>query len=91
MIIMTDEVTNIYSLLGIMVGAVSGILIAIINSNKKVKQANRETIKELKSTINELEDKLDRIKTTSKLVFNEMERNDTLSDQLRDFKKMFDL
>ena len=88
---MTDEVTNIYSLLGIMVGAVSGILIAIINSNKKVKQANRETIKELKSTINELEDKLDRIKTTSKLVFNEMERNDTLSDQLRDFKKMFDL
>tara|TARA_R110000803_G_scaffold156158_1_gene220702 strand:+ start:788 stop:1051 length:264 start_codon:yes stop_codon:yes gene_type:complete len=85
------QTDNHFSLIGIAIGSISGIIIAIVNSRKKSQKRDTETIQNLREELDELQAKISSLTTAFTLVFDEMERRDTLPDQLKDFKKIFDL
>tara|TARA_R110000796_G_scaffold120506_1_gene234649 strand:+ start:22740 stop:23003 length:264 start_codon:yes stop_codon:yes gene_type:complete len=85
------QTDNHFSLIGIAIGSVSGVIIAIVNSRKKSLKKDAEVIQNLREELDELQTKISSLTTAFTLVFDEMERRDTLPDQLKDFKKIFDL
>ena len=81
---------NLYGLIGVLIGSVSGIIIAYI----KLNQRETETIHNLRDEVNSLKNRFDRLRTGFELVFDEYER--TFKDEpermsmLRDLRKVFE-
>jgi gas vesicle protein len=85
---------NLYGTIGVAIGSVSGIVVALISNrqNRKNKQSqNEKIIADLGKEVEDLKNKFDSLKTSFTLVFDEMERGGELPAQLKDFKKIFDL
>ena len=87
MMTLQDISNNLWQAIGIGIGSVSGIAIALINTKKK---ENKE-LEDLKKNLEDLSIKFDSLKTAFTLVFDEMERKGDLPEQLKDFKKIFNL
>ena len=81
---------NLYGLFGILIGSVSGIVIAWIKLNSK----ETETIHNLRDEVNHLKNRFDTLRTGFELVFDEYERNFKSEPEkmamLRDLRKVFD-
>ena len=81
---------NLYGLIGVLIGSVSGIIIAYI----KLNQRETETIHNLRDEVNSLKNRFDRLRTGFELVFDEYER--TFKDEpermsmLRDLRRVFE-
>ena len=92
MIITTTEIANnIYGLIGIAFGSLTGVAVAYITSKANASKKESVEIQLLKKDLEELSVKFDSLKTAFTLVFDEMDRKGQLPEQLKDFKKMFDL
>ena len=78
------------SLVGIIVGAISGVIVAYLKAN------NKETVEvnKLKTKISDLEHRLDTLKTGFQLVFDQYERDFAEQPEkmamLRDLRKVFE-
>lgn len=83
--------TDNTSLIGVAIGSVSGIIIAIVDARKRAKSKDTVTIEKLQEDLDELQTKISSLKTAFTLIFDEMERQGNLPDQLKDFKKAFEL
>lgn len=83
--------TDNTSLIGVAIGSVSGIIIAIVDARKRAKSKDTVTIEKLQEELDELQTKISSLKTAFTLIFDEMERQGNLPDQLKDFKKVFEL
>ena len=83
--------TDNTSLIGVAIGSVSGIIIAIVDARKRAKSKDTVTIEKLQEELDELQTKISSLKTAFTLIFDEMERQGNLPDQLKDFKKAFEL
>ena len=92
MLITTTEIANnIYGLIGIAFGSLTGVAVAYITSKANSNKKENEEIQKLKHDLEDLSVKFDSLKTAFTLVFDEMDRRNELPEQLKDFKKMFDL
>jgi len=92
MIITTTNVANnIYGLIGIGFGSLTGVAVAYITSKANSTKKENVEIQKLKHDLEDLSFKFDSLKTAFTLVFDEMDRKGQLPEQLKDFKKMFDL
>ena len=92
MIITTTNVANnIYGLIGIGFGSLTGVAVAYITSKANASKKESVEIQLLKKDLEELSVKFDSLKTAFTLVFDEMDRKGQLPEQLKDFKKIFDL
>lgn len=87
----SDAASNIWGIVGIAFATVGGILVAIINSRSQAQKKENEKIKQLREELDHLNIKFNTLKTAFTLVFDEMERKGSLPDQLKDFKKIFEL
>ena len=83
--------TDNTSLIGVAIGSISGIIIAIVDARKRAKSKDTVTIEKLQEELDELQTKISSLKTAFTLIFDEMERQGNLPDQLKDFKKVFEL
>ena len=83
--------TDNNSLIGVAIGSISGIIIAIVDARKRAKSKDTVTIEKLQEELDELQTKISSLKTAFTLIFDEMERQGNLPDQLKDFKKVFEL
>ena len=83
--------TDNTSLIGVAIGSISGIIIAIVDARKRAKSKDTVTIEKLQEELDELQTKISSLKTAFTLIFDEMERQGNLPDQLKDFKKAFEL
>jgi gas vesicle protein len=83
--------TDNNSLIGVAIGSISGIIIAIVDARKRAKSKDTVTIEKLQEELDELQTKISSLKTAFTLIFDEMERQGNLPDQLKDFKKAFEL
>ena len=83
--------TDNTSLIGVAISSVSGIIIAIVDARKRAKSKDTVTIEKLQEDLDELQTKISSLKTAFTLIFDEMERQGNLPDQLKDFKKVFEL
>ena len=86
--IQTDNHT---SLIGVAIGSISGTIIAIVDARKRSKRKDAITIEKLQEELDELQIKISSLKTAFTLIFDEMDRTGKLPDQLKDFKKIFEL
>ena len=92
MLITTTEIANnIYGLIGIAFGSLTGIAVAYITSKSNANKKENVEIQKLKKDLESLSIKFDSLKTAFTLVFDEMDRKNELPEQLKDFKKIFDL
>jgi len=92
MIITTTNVANnIYGLIGIGFGSLTGVAVAYITSKANASKKESVEIQKLKHDLEDLSVKFDSLKTAFTLVFDEMDRRNELPEQLKDFKKIFDL
>jgi len=92
MIITTTNVANnIYGLIGIGFGSLTGVAVAYITSKANANKKESVEIQKLKHDLEDLSVKFDSLKTAFTLVFDEMDRRNELPEQLKDFKKIFDL
>ena len=92
MIITTTEIANnIYGLIGIAFGSLTGVAVAYITSKSNANKKESLEIQLLKKDLKNLSIKFDSLKTAFTLVFDEMDRRNELPEQLKDFKKIFDL
>ena len=92
MLITTTEIANnIYGLIGIAFGSLTGVAVAYISSKSNANKKESLEIQLLKKDLEELSVKFDSLKTAFTLVFDEMDRRNELPEQLKDFKKIFDL
>jgi len=92
MIITTTEIANnIYGLIGIAFGSLTGVAVAYITSKSNANKKESVEIQKLKHDLEDLSVKFDSLKTAFTLVFDEMDRRNELPEQLKDFKKIFDL
>ena len=92
MLITTIEIANnIYGLIGIAFGSLTGIAVAYITSKSNASKKENVEIQKLKKDLESLSIKFDSLKTAFTLVFDEMDRKNELPEQLKDFKKIFDL
>ena len=92
MLITTTEIANnIYGLIGIAFGSLTGVAVAYITSKANSNKKENEEIQKLKHDLEDLSVKFDSLKTAFTLVFDEMDRRNELPEQLKDFKKIFDL
>jgi len=85
--------TNLYGLIGILAGSVSGVVIAMIHGKKNAIKKESEELIALRKEVDLLTSKLETLKVAFTLVFDEMERDmdaERLA-QLKQFKKIFDL
>jgi len=89
--IITETATNLYGFLGVAFGSLTGIAVAYISSKSTATKKDNEEIKKLKHDLEDLSIKFDSLKTAFTLVFDEMDRRNELPEQLKDFKKIFDL
>lgn len=91
MITATEIATNIYGLAGVSIGTFGGIAIAYLSNKSKRERSENKEIAKLKNDLEELSAKFDSLKLGFTLVFDEMDRKGELPEQLKAFKKMFDL
>jgi len=92
MLITTTEIANnIYGLIGIAFGSLTGVAVAYISSKSNANKKESLEIQLLKKDLKNLSIKFDSLKTAFTLVFDEMDRRNELPEQLKDFKKIFDL
>lgn len=82
-----ETVTNLYGLLGLGIGSITGVAIAYFKS----KTSENKKINRLEDSLDELKTRFDGLKNGFNLVYDEMERRGELPEQLKAFKKMFDL
>jgi len=87
----TDIANNIYGLIGIAFGSLTGVAVAYITSKSNANKKESVEIQKLKHDLEDLSVKFDSLKTAFTLVFDEMDRRNELPEQLKDFKKIFDL
>jgi uncharacterized membrane-anchored protein YhcB (DUF1043 family) len=83
--------SNIYGVIGIAFGSITGVVVAYLSSRSNANKKESTEIQKLKKDLEELSVKLDSLKTAFTLVFDEMDRKNELPEQLKDFKKIFDL
>jgi len=89
-----NETSNIFGFLGAALAVVGTIVVAVINTKAKttkreIEQA--ESIKKLTEKIDDLEHEFRSLKDSFTLVCDEMERNGTMTPQLKHFRKLFSL
>jgi cell shape-determining protein MreC len=79
--------SNFWGAVGLFIGGASGVVIALI----KTKKSTVDEVSDLRAELEDLQENLASLKKAFTLVFDEMERREELPQQLKDFKKMFDL
>ncbi len=87
----TDPVTNFWGFIGASFAALAGVVIAVINTRSKASKKETEKVKDLSDKIDALESEFKSLKDSFTLVCDEMERNETMTPQLKHFRKLFQL
>ena len=86
-----DPGTNLYGVIGAGFAAVGAIVIAIINTRSKASKKETEKVKDLSDKIDALESEFKSLKDSFTLVCDQMERDNTMTPQLKHFRKLFQL
>ena len=91
----TDHLNNLYGLIGVALGAVAGIIVAVIQTKSKAKQQESLVISELRHELDDLKSRFDSLKVAFSIVFDQYERDFINSPEklsmLKDLKKIFEL
>lgn len=82
-----ETASNFYGVAGIVFAVLGTIVVAVINNKSK----ENAKIKELEEKIDNLQTEFKSLRASFTLVCDEMERNETMTPQLKHFRKMFDL
>tara|TARA_R110000772_G_scaffold51587_2_gene118331 strand:- start:1159 stop:1428 length:270 start_codon:yes stop_codon:yes gene_type:complete len=86
----TDS-SSIWGFVGGAFAVVGTIIVSIINGRSNYRQKEAKKIQELSDKVANLETDFNSLKDSFTLVCDEMERNDTMTPQLKQFRKLYGL
>ena len=88
---LAETATNIFGVIGGFFAVLGTIVISIINTRSKASKRETEKVKDLSDKIDALESEFKSLKDSFTLVCDQMERDNTMTPQLKHFRKLFDL
>ena len=86
-----DAVSNFWGAVGAGLAVIGTITVAIINTRSQAQKKETAKIKELEGKVVSLENEFKSLKKSFTLVCDEMELNGTMTPQLKNFRKIFNL
>tara|TARA_R110000803_G_scaffold14437_1_gene40097 strand:+ start:645 stop:917 length:273 start_codon:yes stop_codon:yes gene_type:complete len=88
---LTETVGNVWGAIGITIGTLGTLAGVIFSTKSATRKKENETILRLSDKVEKLETNFLNLKTSFTLVCDEMERTNSMPDQLKQFRKLFDL